>query len=94
MLTCGGRWKDCPSEYGPSTRSYTRWSQRGIWARILAALTEEGWITETAQMAVRGHLDPDRVAIIYAVGEQGADLAEGQAFQLGIWIIPNPQASL
>ena len=53
MLKCGGRWQDCPSEYGPSTTIYNRWnrwSHRGIWARILAALTEEGWIAETAQI--------------------------------------------
>ena len=53
MLKCGGRWQDCPSEYGPSTTVYNRWnrwSHRGIWVRILAALTEEGWIAETAQI--------------------------------------------
>ncbi|HAF43349.1 MAG TPA: IS5 family transposase [Sphingobium sp.] len=53
MLKCGGRWADCPSEYGPSTTVYNRWnrwSRRGIWTRILAALTEEGWITETGQI--------------------------------------------
>lgn len=44
-LKCGGRWADCPAEYGPSTTVYNRWnrwSRRGIWTRILAALTEEG----------------------------------------------------
>ena len=33
MLKCGGRWQDCPSEYGPSTTVYNRWnrwSHRGI----------------------------------------------------------------
>ena len=53
MLKCGGRWADCPSEYGPSTTIYNRWnrwSRRGIWTRILAALTEEGWIAETGQI--------------------------------------------
>ena len=53
MLKCGGRWQDCPSEYGPSTtvcNRWNRWSHRGIWARILAALTEDGWIAETAQI--------------------------------------------
>ena len=53
MLKCGGRWQDCPSDYGPSTTVYNRWnrwSRRGIWSRILAALTEEGWIAETAQI--------------------------------------------
>ena len=53
MLRCGGRWQDCPGEYGPSTTVYNRWnrwSRRGIWSRILAALTEEGWVAETAQI--------------------------------------------
>ena len=50
MLSCGGRWQDCPSDYGPSTTVYNRWSRRGVWGRILAALTDEGWIAETAQI--------------------------------------------
>ena len=53
MLKCGGRWQDCPGEYGPSTTVYNRWnrwSRRGVWGRILAALTDEGWIAETAQI--------------------------------------------
>lgn len=53
MLKCGGRWQDCPLEYGPPTTIYNRWnrwSRRGVWGRILAALTESGWIAETAQI--------------------------------------------
>jgi transposase len=53
MLKCGGRWADVPPEYGPPTTVYnrwSRWSRRGIWTRILSALTEEGWIAETAQI--------------------------------------------
>ncbi len=53
MLKCGGRWQDCPAAYGPATTIYNRWnrwSRRGIWTRILAALTEEGWIAETVQI--------------------------------------------
>ena len=53
MLKCGGRWADCPSEYGPSTTVYNRWnrwSRRGVWGRILTALTNEGWIAETGQI--------------------------------------------
>ena len=44
MLKCGGRWVACRVEYGPATTVYNRWnrwSRRGIWARILAALTEQ-----------------------------------------------------
>jgi len=29
---------------------WNRWSRRGIWTRILAALTEQGWIAETGQI--------------------------------------------
>jgi len=53
MLKSGGRWADCPTEYGPATTVYNRWnrwSRRGIWTRILSALTEEGWIAETGQI--------------------------------------------
>jgi transposase len=45
MLKCGGRWQDCPNEYGLSATVYSRWnrwSHRGIWFGILAALTQEG----------------------------------------------------
>ena len=27
MLKCGGRWADCPYDYGPSTTVYNRWSK-------------------------------------------------------------------
>ena len=53
MLKCGGRWGDCPAENGPATTVYNRWnrwSRRGNWTRILAVLTEEGWIAETGQI--------------------------------------------
>ncbi|WP_156139715.1 IS5 family transposase [Sphingomonas sp. 35-24ZXX] len=53
MLKWRGRRAECPPEYGASTTVYNRWnrwSRRGIWTRILAALTEEGWIAETGQI--------------------------------------------
>lgn len=43
MLKHGGRWQDCPRVYGPPTTIYNRyhrWSQRGIWAKMLAALVQ------------------------------------------------------
>ncbi len=49
LLKIGCRWADMPLEYGPPTTAYNRWnrwSRRGIWARILSALTEEGWIAD------------------------------------------------
>ena len=41
-LKSGGRWADCPREvFGPKKTLYNRfvrWSERGIWERIFAAL--------------------------------------------------------
>jgi transposase len=42
MLRSGGRWKDCPTVYGPYTTIYNRWnrwSRQGVWERIFYALT-------------------------------------------------------
>lgn len=42
MLRTGGRWCDCPVEYGPYTTVYNRfnrWTRKGIWQAIYAALT-------------------------------------------------------
>ncbi len=42
MLKTGGRWRDCPAEYGPHTTIYNRfnrWSQQGVWEQIFYALT-------------------------------------------------------
>jgi transposase len=85
MLKCGGRWADCPREYGPSTTVYNRWnrwSRRGVWNRILAALTEEGWIAETGQIdssyvkahrcsgGAKGGLEPRPLASRAVVGRR------------------------
>jgi transposase len=46
VLTSGCRWRDCPSEYGPRTTVYNRfnrWSRRGFWKAMLAALAKAGW---------------------------------------------------
>ncbi len=51
MLRTGGRWRDVPAEYGPATTVYNRfnrWSRRGFWRAMLAALAEAGWIAQTA----------------------------------------------
>ena len=43
VLRSGCRWQDCPATYGPRTTVYSRfnrWSRRGLWQDILAALTE------------------------------------------------------
>ena len=41
VLRSGCRWRDCPREYGPYTTVYNRfnrWSRRGVWTTVLAAL--------------------------------------------------------
>lgn len=43
VLKYGGRWQDCPRRYGPPTTIYNRfhrWSQRGVWQRLFAALVD------------------------------------------------------
>ena len=43
MLRNGGRWQDCPACYGPPTTVYNRyhrWSGRGIWQGMLAAVAK------------------------------------------------------
>jgi transposase len=45
VLKVGCRWQDCPECYGPPTTVYNRfhrWSARGIWHRLFAALVEAG----------------------------------------------------
>ncbi|KQP15529.1 transposase [Methylobacterium sp. Leaf93] len=51
VLTSGCRWRDCPAEYGPRTTVYNRfnrWSRRGFWRAMLAALAKAGWSGEAA----------------------------------------------
>lgn len=43
VLKSGCRWQDCPTSYGPPTTIYNRfhrWSGRGLWQNLLAALIE------------------------------------------------------
>jgi transposase len=54
MLKTGGRWADVPAEYGPPTTIYNRWnrwSQRGVWRKLLAAVAAHGPLHDL------GHLD-------------------------------------
>ena len=61
VLRSGCRWRDCPAAYGPHTTVYNRfnrWSRRGFWRAMLAALAEAGWVAETAALDstyVRAH---------------------------------------
>ena len=51
VLTSGCRWRDCPRTYGPRTTVYNRfnrWSRRGFWRAMLAALAKAGWSGDAA----------------------------------------------
>ena len=53
VLRSGCRWRDCPADYGPHTTVYNRfnrWSRRGFWRGMLAALAEAGWIAESTAL--------------------------------------------
>ena len=53
VITAGCRWCDCPDAYGPPTTIYNRfnrWSRRGFWRAILAALAKAGWAGYTAAL--------------------------------------------
>ncbi len=61
VLVSGCRCRDCPSAYGPRTTVYNRfnrWSRRGFWKAMLAALAKAGWSGEAAAIDstyVRAH---------------------------------------
>ncbi|KQO70625.1 transposase [Methylobacterium sp. Leaf88] len=49
VLKVGGRWRDCPAEYGPATTIYNRyhrWAQRGRWQRLFAQVADVGVIPD------------------------------------------------
>ena len=49
VVKTGCRWCDCPPGYGPPTTIYNRfnrWSRRGFWKAMLAALAKAGWTGE------------------------------------------------
>jgi len=57
VLRSGCRWIDCPRAYGPYTTVYNRfnrWSRRGIWQKIYAALTGD---TRTARQLMADSSD-------------------------------------
>lgn len=57
----GCRWRALPDVYGPYTtvfNRYNRWSRRGLWQAILAALVESGDPPDTAMIdssSVKAH---------------------------------------
>jgi transposase len=61
VLKTGGRWRDCPKDYGPHTTIYNRfnrWSRRALWRRILDALVDKGALVHATSIDstyVRAH---------------------------------------
>lgn len=48
-LKSGGRWSDCPPDYGPKKTLYNRfvrWAERGVWESIFQALAGQEGIPE------------------------------------------------
>ena len=73
----GCRWKDCPTEYGPHKTIYNRfarWSERGIWQNIFAAVA--GSVDTPEQVA----LDSSHVKIHRcATGGKGGPISKRSA---------------
>ncbi len=60
----GLRWRDAPAEYGPAKTLYSRWkrwSETGLFARMLLELADQGRETDTL-MIDAPHLKTHRTA--------------------------------
>ena len=60
----GLRWRDAPAEYGPHKTLYNRWkrwSEKGIFARMLLELADQGGETDTLMIDAT-HLKAHRTA--------------------------------
>jgi transposase len=60
----GLRWRDAPSEYGPAKTLYNRWkrwSDKGVFARMLLELADQGNETDTLMIDAT-HLKTHRTA--------------------------------
>ena len=60
----GLRWRDAPAEYGPPKTLYNRWkrwSDKGVFARILLELADQGGGTDTLMIDAT-HLNTHRTA--------------------------------
>ncbi|MEL6667172.1 MAG: IS5 family transposase [Pseudomonadota bacterium] len=60
----GLRWRDAPAEYGPPKTLYSRWkrwSEKGIFARMLLELADQGGETDTLMIDAT-HLKTHRTA--------------------------------
>ncbi len=53
VLKSGGRWCDCPPDYGPYTtvyNRYNRWSRKRFWINLLDALAGAGALTKSTSI--------------------------------------------
>ena len=53
VLKTGGRWCDCPRDYGPYTTIYNRfnrWSRKRFWINLLEALAGAGAIAKSTSI--------------------------------------------
>ena len=70
----GLRWRDAPAEYGPPKTLYNRWkrwSDKGIFARMLLALAGESDATDTLMIDAT-HLKAHRTASSLGLKKGGA----------------------
>lgn len=70
----GLRWRDAPAEYGPSKTLYNRWkrwSERGVFARMLIELARESDRSDTLMIDAT-HLKTHRTASSLALKKGGA----------------------
>ena len=70
----GLRWRDAPAAYGPSKTLYNRWkrwSEKGVFARMLLELAEQGGATDTLMIDAT-HLKTHRTASSLALKKGGA----------------------
>ena len=71
----GLRWRDAPAEYGPSKTLYNRWkrwSDKGIFARMLLELSSQEVKTDTLMIDAT-HLKTHRTASSLGLKKGGAD---------------------
>jgi len=70
----GLRWRDAPAEYGPHKTLYSRWkrwSEKGVFARMLPELADQGGGTDTLMIDAT-HLKTHRTASSLGLKKRGA----------------------
>ncbi len=75
----GLRWRDAPAEYGPPKTLYNRWkrwSDKGVFARMLLELASESDRTDTLMIDAT-HLKTHRTASSLALKKGGAGGSSG-----------------